>query len=343
MEKKILQILKDNTIPYTLKGKNVGRKAIAAINCPFCKDDDGYHLGILKGKTNYYFTCWRNHSHSGTLPALLSYLLNISLLEARDLLDENIFLEDTNLLDKIEKMCYTKSIDNIEEHKGVDSLDFLPTFRRFSDSDISAAPCYNYLLQRGFDVKDLANTYELRYSISNDGWNNRIIIPFFLNGKLVTWIGRSIDPLSTLRYKNLHKEESVIHPKACLFDYDSIAAPHFAALQKGPILYITEGVFDAMKLYQYANSNRIFTTAIMTTSISNEQIAFLYNIAHFYEKILILLDKGAESQAISLADKLSFLPNIGLRFLPDGYPDDPGDMRPDQVQEFTRKELNEES
>ena len=284
-----------------------------------------------------------DHSHSSPLPALLSYLLNISILEARDLLDENIFIDDTNLLDKIEKMCYTKGI-NIEEHKGVDSLEFLPTFRRFHEGDIVASPFWNYLNQRGFDdVEQLSNTYELRYSISADGWGSRIIIPFYVNGELVSWIGRSIDPLTTLRYKNLHKEESVIHPKACLFDYDGISSPNFAAISEGAILYITEGVFDAMKLYMYAESYLMYTTAIMTTSISNEQIAMLYNIAHLYKKILILLDKGAESQAISLADKLSFLPNIGLRFLPDGYPDDPGDMTVDQVREFTRKELNEEN
>jgi hypothetical protein len=342
MENKILQILSDNSIPYVLKGPNVGKKAIVAINCPFCKDDDGHHLGILKGKDNFYFTCWRHHSHSGTLPALLSYLLHISILEAKDLLDENIFLESTNLLDKIQKMCYTNTKKLEEEHKGVTDLEFLPTFRDFVTNFYTPeTPFWNYLQSRGFlSVPRLTNYFRLKYSISDDGWNNRIIIPFYLNKKLVSWIGRSIDPNNTLRYKNLAKEESVIHPKALLFNYDLLLRDY--DLTENRVLYITEGVFDAMKL-QWYSPKEVQATAILTTTMSDEQIALLYNIAHGYKKILILLDKGAESQAISLVDKLSFLPNVGLRFLPSDYPDDPGDMTEKQVLEFTTKEINEKN
>lgn len=342
MDDRIQRILIENDIPHILQGKNIGRKAIAGINCPFCRDDVGFHLGILRGKKGYYFTCWKNHSHQGTLPALFSHLLNISLLDAKRLLNEETSIISENFLDNVMKMCYNKG-ESKETVKGVDTLKFLPTFRRLEGrlTDLPDALFYQYLINRGFPHPESTGLlYNLRYSIStNDGWGMRIIVPFFMNGELVSWIGRTIDPLQPLRYKNLKKEESVRHPKLCLFKYDTISSKQRE--YNSPILYITEGVFDAMKIEAYSSGVEVFATAIMTTSMTEEQIALLYDVAHYYRKIIILLDKGAEAQALSLADTLSFLSNIHVRFLPDSYPDDPGDMTKEQVIHLTYKELTE--
>lgn len=342
MDDRIQRILIENNIPHILQGKNIGKRAVAGINCPFCRDDVGFHLGILRGKKGYYFTCWKNSKHTGTLPALFSHLLNISLLDAKRLLNEETSIISENFLDNVMKMCYNKG-ESKAKVTGVDTLDFLPTFRRLDGNytDMPAAPFYQYLIERGFlHPASIGLLYTLRYSIStSDGWGMRIIVPFFINKKLQSWIGRTIDPLQSLRYKNLKKEESVRHPKLCLFNYDTLASKQRE--YNNPILYITEGVFDAIKIEAYSSGLEVFATAIMTTSMTEEQIALLYDVAHYYRKIVILLDKGAEAQALSLADTLSFLSNIHVRFLPDSYPDDPGDMTPDQVEHLTNKELNE--
>lgn len=333
MQKKILSLLKENSISYVTKGKNVGRKCLASINCPFCNDDEGYHLGILEGKRGYFFTCWRNQSHSGTLPALFSRLLNVSTIDAKKLLEAETYTIDDNLLDNLTKIWYTKP--KLEEPKPIAYMEFPPTFRDLSDINAVSSPFLRYLFHRGFENPSwVVGMYNLKFSISStDGWGNRIIFPFYLNGKLVTWVGRSIDPLSPLRYKNLSKEESILHPKACLFDYDTWDFPYDRR-----ILYITEGLFDAIKIKFYSDVY-VHTTALLTTSITDEQVALLYNKAHLFRKIIILLDKGAEAQALTLLDRLSFLPHVKIQRIPDNYPDDPGDMTKEEVRKLTSMEL----
>ncbi|MCK5862007.1 MAG: hypothetical protein KAH38_05950, partial [Candidatus Hydrogenedentes bacterium] len=46
----------DNHIPLFYSGSNVG-KGWVGMNCPFCGNDTGGHLGV--NKTTKIFTCWK--------------------------------------------------------------------------------------------------------------------------------------------------------------------------------------------------------------------------------------------------------------------------------------------
>ena len=63
----IVEILKAYNIPYALTGKNVS-KGYIGLNCPFCDDDDNFHLGINPEKN--FFACWRNNEHRGNIVKL---------------------------------------------------------------------------------------------------------------------------------------------------------------------------------------------------------------------------------------------------------------------------------
>lgn len=315
MKETIKKILLSNKISFAEHGKNIGKKALLAIDCPFCGDDNGKHLGIMDG----YYTCWRNANHRGNLPYLFSILLGISLTEAKLLLQEKSFIDD-NLLDNLNEICYT---NNIEDKKlgGVDKLIMPKEFHDIKSSGLSK-PYYNYLWNRGFDdVPKLVEKYDLKYTLTGR-YAFRIIIPIYQDGELMSWQGRAINPDAQLRYKDLKVEDSVRHVKFCLYNYDN--------LMGGKALFITEGVFDALKLDFYGQ--RINATCIFTTSIRDEQIALLLQVAHKYEKVFIMLDREAESQALSLLDKLSFIKNI--EWYSSLVADDPGSMSKEQIYEL---------
>jgi hypothetical protein len=300
IKNKIIELLEQYNIPYIKSGKNVGKKAIAGVNCPFCGDDDGYHVGILQYKNYYYYKCWKNSSHKGSLNKLFSILLSKSIDECKNLLT----------LDVNNVIIYTEN--EIEEKKlgGVKSLEFLPEFKLISNTGIYST-FKDYLKRRGFsNVNETINRFKLMGCLSGP-WAYRLIIPIYFNHKLVSWSGRSING-NPLRYRDLSINDSVRHVKYNLFDYDYI---NNNLTNK---LYICEGQFDAMKLSLYSRNN---ATCIFTTSIREEQISLLYKISGKYKELILVLDKNAEIQSMLLMKQLSFIKNLKFLYLPVGIKD----------------------
>jgi hypothetical protein len=291
---KIKEILKEYKIDFVESGKNVS-KGNVNINCPMCGDDSSYHLGISPEKG--VFSCWRNRSHKGSVSYLLSFILHISIDEAKILLEGNDFTFTKNITETI--------------IGGKSSID-LPDNFRVIRNESATKPFYNYLINRGFDrIEELVERYDIKCCISGK-WKDRVIFPLYLNSKLMTWQGRSImlDPF--LRYRDLEINESVRHVKYCLFDYDN--------LNGGDRLYIFEGVFDALKLSWYS-PEQINSTCVFTLNITDEQVKFLLRISEKYDRLILLLDENAESQAMRISGKLSFIKNLEVKFTPLGFKD----------------------
>jgi len=308
----VYDILDNNGILYKTSGKNIGTKALAGLNCPFCGDDNGYHLGILDFKGTYFYKCWKNSSHTGSLPYLFSKLLNKSQEECRILLT----FDDNNVI------LFQDEEQVIEERilGGVDDLQFNEEFKNITNIGVYSN-FYNYLFNRGYtDIEKLCNRYQLKCTVIGE-WAYRIIIPIFYEGKLVSWTGRSILKNPYLRYKDLSISQSVRHIKFNLLDYDY--------LLNNPTekLYITEGAFDSFKIASYSINN---ATSIFTTSMQIEQTEQLYTLSERYNKLYLLLDKDTESQGLQLMSKLSFIKNLKLQYLPDGVKD-PGELTKEQV------------
>lgn len=307
----IIQILTRNNIPFVTQGKNVGKNVIG-INCPFCGNDTGYHLGILP---NGYYSCWKDASHRGKVEYLLTQLLNISYNEAKELLKGKILLDDDwDLWYNIK----TKKEEPLKE------IQFPKEFREIKNSGMEKM-FYNYLSKRGFEVtQEFLSKYKLKCSLIGD-FSYRIILPIIEDGKLITWTGRSIDPNAVLRYKDLASNQSVKKAKHCIYNYDNIK-------YGGRKLYILEGPFDVLKLDWYSPKD-ISATCIFTTSMTDEQVSMLIKASEKFKEVFITLDRGADHQALKLLDQLSFLNNIDIKKLPDDIKD-AGEMNRKQVEEF---------
>jgi hypothetical protein len=96
-----------------------------------------------------------------------------------------------------------------------------------------------YLAGRKFDPEDVALTWGLLGTGPVGEYRNRIIIPIFLEGKMVSYQGRDITGKSDLKYKACAMENEVVHHKHTLYGID---------LVPGDTAVIVEGAADAWRL-----------------------------------------------------------------------------------------------
>ena len=186
-----------------------------------------------------------------------------------------------------------------------------------------------YLEGRGFDnIDSLVSIYDIHQCLVDD-WKWRLIFPVYFKEKLVTWVGRSIGISPYLPYMDLSIEESVIHSKYCLYNYDN--------LKGGEALFVTEGIFDALKIDYYSPKD-VNATCLFTKTMRKEQEYLLYGLSNYYDSIYILLDSDAKIEALKIVKDLSYIHNVKLSLLPDGVKD-PGCFNKYEVNRFVREFL----
>ena len=152
-------------------------------------------------------------------------------------------------------------------------------------------------------------------------FENRIIIPVYENGKLMTYLGRSIYADAALRYRALEKEKSVKQVKDCIYNYDR-------AMRGGETLVLVEGAFDVMKV-DYYGKPKLRAVGLFNMNLEASQIELLYDLRGKYDRYILLLDRGEVAPSIRLEDELYFFKNLRSRFLEDV--EDPGDLTPKQA------------
>src|SRR6202040_650598 len=107
----------------------------------------------------------------------------------------------------------------------------------------------------------------------------RVVIPVFLNKRLVTWTGRSIAPSEELRYRSLSTDPekanglpvALENIKHTLFDYDSLK-------EGGRVLAVAEGPLDAMRLGFLGERYGIKATCLFGKSLHPMQLDLLHEI-----------------------------------------------------------------
>jgi len=314
---KILTVFKTNNIEYITDGPNV-KKNNVNIKCPFCENDPSQHMGV--SLINGEYACWRDTRHRGkNFLKLLQEVLDCSLDEAKRQLGLKTL--EPNEFDSILSRLYEEEKFTPRKLGGVKSLAFDKSFREIKEKGITA-PFWEYLIRRGFDnIDKLLRLYEIKCCLLND-WRYRLIFPIRYKGDLVSWVGRSISPTATLKYLDLAVDKSVRHPKFCIWNYDEL-------LNGGHALYVTEGIFDAIKLDFYFPAG-FKATCLFTKTIRDEQKTLLQDLSKEFDHIILLLDADAQTQAWTIAGELSYLRNVIIGRLPDGLKD-PGDMTKEQV------------
>ena len=216
------------------------------VQCPYC-GDTGCHLGF--NVKDDYCNCFRCGGHN--LRMTLIKLLNIPANILSQILEpfqvRNKILIKLNEKEKLNK-------EKIE----------LPNF------PLSKAE-KDYLINRHFNPDDLIAHFNIQGGGWVGDWKNRIIIPIYLGGKLISWTSRTIIKDREPRYKNLENHLSVIDPKKIFFNLDNCYEKSIALL---------EGPFDVLRF----GDNGICGFGI---TLTKTQLLYL---SERFKKIFIIFD-----------------------------------------------------
>ena len=324
------RLLTQSNIEFKHQGKNI------YTHCPMCGNaDSGMHMGIsLQGNA---WGCWRNTTHRGRSPVkLLMALLSVSYATARDMagLDEHYI--DPDGWEAIKHNPFSnakKDEDRGTDHYIETGLNFPPDFMEISENRLRTARFHQYLVGRGFHpahITNLCKDYSLKAAVSGK-YKDRVIVPYIVERKLVSWTGRAITD-SSLRYFDLSKEESVISPKNTLCNYN-------CTRRGGDILLVVEGPFDMLKLDFYGKKHGVRTVALSTNSITDEQTYLLEEVSVNFKKVLMVMDNGNSVGVIDsmrLKEQLAQIHNIGFTNVPVEFKDG-GAMPPKAVETFVKE------
>lgn len=323
-------LLTEQRVPFITSGPNVKRGELN-IQCPWCGSaDPSKHMGI--SRTTGWWACWRNRAqHSGKSPLrLVMRLLGVPYARAREICGLGDDYVDPEGFDAIAArvMGRNKEVrpDLVDRRFLELDAGFLPIRDRGRTSRV-----WDYLYGRGFngaskageDVDVLCDLYNLRAGTGY--WNDRVVIPYYQDGKLVTWTARAIAE-STARYLDLSIEDSLLAPKETLFNHDCIQGG-------GKALVVVEGPVDALKLDFYGMPWGVRAVALSTNSVKDAQAFLLQPADDKFEQRIVMMDNASVLglvDSMRMKQSLAFLKDLKAMPVPDGAKD-AGALTPDQV------------
>lgn len=326
------RFLQENRIDYVTSGPNVKRGEMN-IRCPWCGTaDPSHHMGL--NPENGWYSCWRRRDiHSGKSPVrLIMRLLDVSYSRARELAGLGNDYIDPEGFDAVAARILGKDKNAVKP---------VAAERRFLEMDRKFAPLterirtrrhWNYLYGRGFDrtqrgreeVDLLVEQYGLMAGVTGV-WEDRVIIPFYLDGKLVTWTARAIGK-AFIRYRDLELEHSLLGPKETLYNADCIN-------EGGRVLVLQEGPIDVLKVDFYAKRLGVRSVGLATNSMSEAQAFMLKMAEGKFERLLVMMDTKSQLGVVDsmrMQQKLAFIGSLGIEPVPFGAGDG-GALTGDQV------------
>ena len=299
-------------VEYVEGPKGQVRKGHVGIQCPRCRDDEKFHFNI-ELDTGRIRGCWRDKNHWMSPPQLVGHLAGVSTVEAKRILadgDVPVDVSPRTLLDRLEKD------DDVE--KDLDVLTWPDEARPFGSKTRQEQPYVNYLKRRGFlNPYDPTARFGLRWC-PRGKWSHRILFPLYrVDGELAGWTGRDITGTSKVKYRTHPPGDAV---SRLAFGYDPEVT--------GRSLVLVEGPVDACKVEVYGGPGT-YALALLGLNVGPRKLALVDAVAQGFRRVVILLDDGAQAQALDLAYQLTHLDPI-MGHLPPGVAD-PGDLRHDEV------------
>jgi hypothetical protein len=175
--------------------------------------DKSFHLGM--NPFSFRCKCWRCGDHN----------IYRALALATDLTGKQI----RELIQKKDSPNIKKS----RRKKDNDIITILPpeASKRFY-------PCHwNFLKEKGFGImraRKIKRKYNLHAVLAEGIFRYRIIIPIYMNKRLVAYTGRSVIKDENERYKLCSTQDCAIHPSKLIYNYDSIVEERNAIAVEGP-------------------------------------------------------------------------------------------------------------
>jgi len=265
----VVAYLDDKGIEYHTHGKNVSYGWIE-VNCPWC-DDPSFHLGISPQKR---LNCWRCGPH-GSVINYIKVIEKCSTKEAR------------RILAKYQQFGAIIPLEEIAEEEGEQDKQVV-----IPKSAVTPLPEMHkeYLLSRGFNPDYLTRKYLLRGCGPVGKYKFRIIIPVFVENRLVTFTSRDVTGRTEIRYKNYPNDLSIIPVKESIYNIDSV--------KPGGRMIIVEGPFDVWRIGDGA-------VATFGTNFTDEQVKLIINKKPSSVAIMYDPEPEALEKAEELAYKLS--------------------------------------
>jgi len=274
----ILAYLQSRNIPYQTGGDNVSSGWIG-LCCLYCVDHSD-HLGVnLQSKA---FNCLKC-GETGSAYKLVQTIDGVDFHKAKAIMEE---FSGALYIPK-EKKFQTKTTLPVGASK------------KFSKAHL------DFLIKRRY-TEEVIKTYDL-YATGPVGiYNHRIIIPVFVNHRMVAFVGRDVTGNSDKPYWNSSDKYGTKDVKQTLYNMDNVI---------GNAVIIVEGILDAW---------RIGDGAVCTfgTKYTREQLRLLKGM----HRAFVLYDADAIAIAHKLAyDLSSFVKEVGVLELSEGDPDNLSD------------------
>ncbi len=276
---RLIQAFDNSDIDYKTSGKNVQPGEIN-ICCPSCREE-GFHGAINIQKSVYHCRACRNRQ---TLKNLLQTVLRATypeiILLLRHLKRENLY-EDTP--EALKTTLQHSQALNFPDF----TYDLIP--KREKDPEWPLAMGYLTIKRRFF--KPAIMKYGVKYNVRDDRMGGRVIVPIYLEGKLVNYYGRDYTG-DQLKHLYAPEVEVPIPKKEILYGIDEI---------KSKKIVVVEGIFDCWRV-QEAGLNCV---AIFTKSFSQHQLPIFSRLN--LDSVTIMFDGDGGVEAQMLADELTFI------------------------------------
>jgi hypothetical protein len=246
--------------------------------CPFHGGNNATSFRVCFTKSEPFFNCWACHE-SGDLVKLIAFLDSISHSQAlRKLRKQTTFQAiDLNTVSKqFEKLREMFSRQAEARKRQPPALPPMADDQR---------PMYEYLKARSkryhgvLNVQYIVNRYQLYYC--NTGrMAGRIIMPLYINGKLITYNDRSID--------NEAKNKS-LHPPGVEFDEMVYGLDQAVGKE---VAVIVEGAFDTYQVVCALHKHRKLAQKYGSVTLMNNRISDgkLNLVAQNFDRAVVLLD-----------------------------------------------------
>lgn len=295
----IEKYLESRNIQFWTEGRNI-KKGWVNIQCIWCSDESN-HLGINLDSKG--LNCWIC-SAKGTVLKLIMKIDKCSLKAAESVVNE--FSDIQTIQTSINKR--SQEYEHLTQRKTTIKLPSIAENRLLSLHK-------KFLEKRGFEPEYIFNKYNLLCNGPIGDYRLRLIVPFYLRKKLMTF--SSIDVTGKAKIKYYNYGGGLLSPKAMLYNLDSCSES----------VIVVEGIIDAWKIGDGACA----TMGIMWT------ISQLYFLSSF-RRVFILFDteNAAQESAERLCSDLScIVPHVERLELDIG---DPGDMNESDIKHL-RKEV----
>lgn len=297
----IVKLCKDQGIPYATEGAKHCRPGWVQLHCPYCGHRDKWFLGY--SVTSGALTCWHCGKHK--LGDTLRLLLRCDRSKV------GLLIEKYRIKGKARNPVQVRA-----SQKQRASVLKMPPMCGPMEKRHKV-----YLEKRKFDADKLERIWDLLGTGIHGDYKNRIILPIFLNGKMVSYQGRDITNKHELKYKACREEDEVVHHKHILYGVD---------LVPGDVAVVVEGAADAWRLGPGA-------VATFGTGFTLPQLNLF---CRMFKRAFFLFDPEPAAQA--RADKAGSLLNargVDVEILEIDGDYDPGDMPQDEAKHLMKELL----